>query len=243
MNSVTVGANGWWFVGSRLAAFDHALAKQLTMDASFVVKQGLAFRDLMPLYQLSIAMAAGASLRYVATVDLRVRVFCGQDVVVTMTVSTPRRIRITTGNCFAVNAVGIGLENPCFEARSPRQLSLQVTSPTFNFLSVSGMGQLGWVNVIVAIGATQLPVNGFAKGFFVNINASLAPANIKAVDVGIAMTLLTSPDFLLSRQLDLRAGHSDPLPPNDCQKPKDKQDTCQRNLTHNLTCAPPESAF
>ena len=243
MNSVTVGANGWWFVGSRLAAFDHALAKQLTMDASFVVKQGLAFRDLMPLYQLSIAMAAGTSLRYVSAVDLRVWVFCGQDVVVTVTVGASRCIGVTACNCFAVNAVGVGLENRHFESRSPRQRSFQVTSPAFNLLSVSGMGQLGWVNIVVAIGAAQLPVDGFAKGFLVNINASLAPTNIKTVNVWVAMTFLTSPDFLLNRQLDLRAGHSDPLPPNDCQKPKDKQDTCQRDLTHNLTCAPPESAF
>jgi len=222
VNSVTVGANGWWFVGSGFASFNHALAKQLTVNAPFVVKQRLAFRDLMPLYQLSIAMAAGASLRYVATVNLRVRVFCRQDVVVTVTVSAPWRIRVTACYCFAVNAVGVGLENRHFESRSTRQLSFQVASPTFNLLSVSGMGQLGWVNIVVAIGAAQLPVNGFAKGFLVNINASLAPTNIKTVNVWVAMTFLTSPDFLLNRQLDLRAGHSDPLPPNDCQKPANK---------------------
>jgi hypothetical protein len=216
---VTVGANGWWLVRSRLATFEHALAKQLTVNAPFVVKQRLAFRDLVPLYQLGITVAAGASLRYVAAVDLRVRVFCGQDVVVTMTVGTSRRIRVTASNCFAVNAVGIGLENRHFKAGSLRQLPFQMASSAFNPLSVSWVRQLSWVNVVVTICATQLSVNGIAKGFFVNINASLAPANIKAVDVGIAVTFLTSLNLLLSRQFNLRARCSNTLPPNHRQKP------------------------
>ena len=48
MNSVTIGANGWRLVGSRLTAFDHAFAEQLTVNAPFVVKKRLAFRNLMP---------------------------------------------------------------------------------------------------------------------------------------------------------------------------------------------------
>jgi hypothetical protein len=172
---------------------------------------------------------------------LRVRVFGWQDVVVTVTVGAPRRIGVTASDRFAVNAVGVGLENRHFEAGSLRQLPFQMASPAFNLLSVSRVGQLGWVNVVVAIGATQLPVNGVSKGFLVNINASLAPANIKTVNVGVAVTLLTSPDFLLSRQLDLRAGHPDSLPPNDCQNPKNQQSARQGHLTHDRNPAPPTS--
>ena len=243
MNSVTVGANGWRLVGSRLFALDHALSQQLTVNAPFVVKQRLAFGDLVPFYQPGITVTTGASLGYVSAVDLRVRVFGRQYVVVTVTVGTPWRVRVTASNCFAVNAVGVGLENRHFEAGRLRQLLLQVASPTFNFLSVSGVRQLGRVNIVVAIGAAQLPVDGFAKGFLVNIDASLAPANIKTVNVWVAVTLLTSPDFLFSSQLRLKARHSDTLSPNDCQQPTNKQGTCQCDLTHNLNCAPPKTAF
>jgi len=55
------------------------------------------------------------------------------------------------------------------------------------------------------------------ESLFVNKDASLATANIKAVNVWVAMTLLTGANFLFGRQSAFRSFNSHPLRPNKSQ--------------------------
>jgi hypothetical protein len=123
MNAMTIGADSRRFARRRSAP-DDALTQQLSVNALLVVKQRFAFRDLMPLHQPRIAVAAGASGRDVATVDMRARVFGGQDVVMPVTIGTTGRMGVATRRRFAVNAVGVGLEEGNFEGRRLGQLPL-----------------------------------------------------------------------------------------------------------------------
>lgn len=57
VNPVTIGANRRRFALRRFRPFLHALPKQLTVNAPFVVKQRFALRDLVPFNQLCVAVA------------------------------------------------------------------------------------------------------------------------------------------------------------------------------------------
>lgn len=239
VNSVTIGANGRRFAFRRFRPLSYTLAKQLTVNASFIVKQRFAFRNLMPFNQLSVAVATGASLRDVSAVDLRTGVFRWQYVVVSVTISASRCVRVSMSNRFAVNTVSVGFENGNFEARRFWQLLFQVTLPAPNLLSVARVRQLSWVNIVVAVSATKFAVNRPTKNFLVNKNASLPSTNIKTVNVRVAVTLLTNLDFLFGSQDGFRFLNSNPLRPNEGEKPEKRQNGGHSHLTHSLHSAPP----
>lgn len=151
---------------------------------------------------------------------------------VTVAVGAFGGIRVAASDRFAVNAVGVGLENGDFEPRRLGQLPLQMTLAALNFLGVAGMGQLGRVNVLMAVGAAEFAVNRLAENLLVNENAPLPPANIKPVKFWVAVALLTGANFRIPGQFRCRSFNPDTLSPNKRQQPTSRQKGCQRPLTH-----------
>jgi hypothetical protein len=179
MDAVTVGANGRRFARRRLPP-DDTFAQQASMNAALVVEQRRTFRDLMPFHQACIAVAAGTSLRDVTTVNVRARVFGGQDVVMSVTIGASGRVRVTASRRLTMNAVGVGFKGGDFKGRCVREPTRQMATPTRHFLSVAWVRQLERVNIVVTIGATQLAVNGATEGTSVHKHATGTPLHIVA---------------------------------------------------------------
>jgi len=90
-----------------------------------------------------------------------------------------------------MHAIGVGLEYRLLEGGRLRHALFYMTGATLHFLGVLRMRQLCWIDVGVTLGTPQVVVYRAMERLDVHKHTPAPSMHIEAVEVGLAVTLLT----------------------------------------------------